>query len=206
MSTTISTARATDLPPPPGGLSIAPSDARDRATIAAADHASRHWISIEPGRLRPGSAAHKLAVTQMFRDTFNPYKPTIIDWPKLSDEERDRLVSLPIWDIAVQTEGKARLRMLSYANSLTDPDWRDAIGLNGWEEGRHKDRSCPTWSPRTASARAGTGVPSSRATRNGPIWSPASASASIASSPSACSRWPSGPASSRPNWSTRSSR
>ncbi len=74
----------------------------------------------------------------MFRDTFNPYKPTIIDWPKLSDEERDRLVNLPIWDIAVQTEGKARLRMLSYANSLSDPAWHEAIALNAWEEGRHK--------------------------------------------------------------------
>jgi len=74
----------------------------------------------------------------MFRETFNPYKPTIIDWPRLSPEARDRLVGLPIWDIAVQTEGKARLRMLSYANSLDDAAWRDAIALNGWEEGRHK--------------------------------------------------------------------
>ena len=43
----------------------------------------------------------------MFRDTFNPYKPAVIDWPKLDAEARDRLVSLPIWDIAVQTEDKA---------------------------------------------------------------------------------------------------
>jgi hypothetical protein len=140
--TTLSTARsdpnADPLPPPPGGLSIAPSDARDRAVVAAADHASRHWTADDAGRLTPGTDAHRRAVGRMFRDTFNPYKPTIIDWPKLSDEERDRLVSLPIWDIAVQTEGKARLRMLSYANSLTDPVWREAIALNGWEEGRHK--------------------------------------------------------------------
>ena len=122
----------------PGGLTIAPSDARDRATVAAADHASRHWTADDPGPLPPGTEAHKQAAGRMFRETFNPYKPTIIDWPKLSDEERDRLVSLPIWDIAVQTEGKARLRMLSYANSLADPDWREAIELNGWEEGRHK--------------------------------------------------------------------
>src|SRR5271165_963409 len=129
---------SSDLPPPPGGLAIAASAARDRATIAAADHAARHWTSSGPGKLHPGSEAHKRAVGAMFRDTFNPYKPTIIDWPKLSDAERDRLVSLPIWDIAVQTEGKARLRMLSYANSLSDPVWHEAIALNGWEEGRHK--------------------------------------------------------------------
>ena len=50
-----------------------------------------------------------------------------------------RLTSLPIWDIAVQTEGKARLRMLSYAAALRDPALSAAIGLNGWEEGRHKE-------------------------------------------------------------------
>jgi hypothetical protein len=142
VSTTLSTTRPagtdSDLPPPPGGLSIAASDARNPATIAAADHASRHWVSDDAGPLRAGSEAHKQAVGRMFRETFNPYKPTIIDWPKLSDEERDRLVALPIWDIAVQTEGKARLRMLSYANSLSDPVWHEAIALNAWEEGRHK--------------------------------------------------------------------
>ncbi len=140
MTTILSTTGLADpgLPPPPGGLAIATSDARDRATIAAADHASRHWTSADPGPLRPGTKAHKQAVGQMFRDTFNPYKPTIIDWPKLSEDERARLIALPIWDIAVQTEGKARLRMLSYANSLSDPVWHEAIALNGWEEGRHK--------------------------------------------------------------------
>jgi hypothetical protein len=84
-----------------------------------------------------GSGPKRLAC-RMFRETFNPYKPSVIDWPKLPPEARDRLVNLPIWDIAVHTEGKARLRMLSYAHTLADPDWHDAIELNGWEEGRHK--------------------------------------------------------------------
>jgi hypothetical protein len=128
----------TDLQPPPWGLEFAALDARDPEVIAAADHAARHWSARESGRLVVGSEAHKQAVAQMFRETFNPYKPTIIDWPKLEPEARDRLVNLPIWDIAVQTEGKARLRMLSYARSLSDRPWHDAIELNGWEEGRHK--------------------------------------------------------------------
>ena len=126
------------LDAPPGGLALGQVRDRDPGTIAAADHAARHWTSAEPGALRPGSEAHKRATAQMFRETFNPYKPTIIDWPRLGPEERDRLVNLPIWDIAVQTEGKARIRMLSYARSMPDPDWREAIELNGWEEGRHK--------------------------------------------------------------------
>ncbi len=126
-----------DLAPPPGGLPLG-SAAADPARIAAADRAARHWRDPSAGPLRPGSARHLDAVARMFRETFNPYKPSIIDWPKLEPEARDRLITLPIWDIAVQTEGKARLRMLSYANTLADPTWHDAIELNGWEEGRHK--------------------------------------------------------------------
>ncbi len=46
--------------------------------------------------------------------------------------------ALPIWDIAVQTEGKARLRMAAYARLVKDPEMRSAIALNAWEENRHK--------------------------------------------------------------------
>jgi hypothetical protein len=47
-------------------------------------------------------------------------------------------VNLPIWDIAVQTEGRARLNVASYAAVTTDPLLREAIELNAFEEGRHK--------------------------------------------------------------------
>ena len=110
----------------------------DPQLIAAADAAARHWADDHQGPIAIGSERHKQTVCRMFQETFNPYKPSVIDWPVLTPEARDRLINLPIWDIAVQTEGKARLRMLSYARSLTDPDWRAAIELNGWEEGRHK--------------------------------------------------------------------
>jgi len=75
----------------------------------------------------------------MFQATFNPYRPSVIDWPKLDAVAHARLLSLPIWDIAVQTEGKAGLRMKSYAAKLADQDMRAAIELNAWEEGRHKE-------------------------------------------------------------------
>jgi hypothetical protein len=127
-----------ELPPPPGGLELATAGTASLPVIEAADRAARHWADPQPGAVKPGGAAHRRLACRMFRETFNPYKPSIIDWPKLSVEARDRLVNLPIWDIAVQTEGKARLRMLSYAYSLDDPEWRGAIELNGWEEGRHK--------------------------------------------------------------------
>ena len=54
----------------------------------------------------------------------------MIDWPRLDDEARNRLVSLPIWDIAVQTEGRARLNVATYAATASDPLLRKAIELN----------------------------------------------------------------------------
>jgi hypothetical protein len=88
--------------------------------------------------LRRGSQAHKALFCRTLLDTFDPYKPAVIDWPKLDAETRDRLVKLPIWDIAVQTEGKARLNVASYAAVTADPLLRKAIELNAFEEGRHK--------------------------------------------------------------------
>jgi hypothetical protein len=111
----------------------------DSTTLAAADHAARHWTYGGKTPVRLGSEAHKHAFCRMFHETFNPYKPSVIPWPELDPEALQRLTSLPIWDIAVQTEGKARLRMLSYAAALRDPALSAAIGLNGWEEGRHKE-------------------------------------------------------------------
>jgi hypothetical protein len=111
----------------------------DDAAIADADRNARKWAAAISGSIRRGSEAHKTAFCRMLLDTHNPYKPSIIDWPRLEPEARDRLVGLPIWDIAVQTEGKARLRVLSYARTITDPLLRQAIELDGFEEGRHKE-------------------------------------------------------------------
>jgi hypothetical protein len=107
--------------------------------FAAADRAARHWQWPVPGALPLGRDAHRDAACRMFHETFNPYRPSVIDWPKLSDEAKARLTGLPIWDIAVQTEGKARLRMLAYSRALADHEWRDAIARNAWEENRHKE-------------------------------------------------------------------
>jgi hypothetical protein len=111
----------------------------DRAAIDAAERNTRHWQSRERGPFETGSDAHRHAMCQMFRDTFNPYRPSVLEWPKLDASTRERIVSLPIWDIAVQTEGRARLRMAAYASSIDDPEMRNAFALNAWEENRHKE-------------------------------------------------------------------
>jgi hypothetical protein len=106
--------------------------------IAAADTAARRWNAAGEGAIRPGSDRHKTAFCRMLLDTHNPYKPAVIAWPKLDPEARGRLVSLPIWDIAVQTEGKASTRVRSYGERIVDPLLKQAVLLNGFEEGRHK--------------------------------------------------------------------
>jgi len=111
----------------------------DDAAVRAADRAARIWAADEPGSIAVGSEAHKAAFCRMLLDTHNPYKPSIIDWPALDDAARERLVNLPIWDIAVQTEGKARLRVLSYARRIDDRLLQQAVELDGFEEGRHKE-------------------------------------------------------------------
>jgi hypothetical protein len=91
-----------------------------------------------PGRIRLGSDRHLRLFSRMLLDTFNPYRPAIIDWPALDAEAQARLTGLPIWDIAVQTEGKASRRVKAYAARVADPLLREAIELNGFEEARHK--------------------------------------------------------------------
>ena len=111
----------------------------DRQALDAADYTTRHWTSDASGPLTPGTELHRREACRMFRETFNPYRPAVLEWPVLEPAALKRIVELPIWDIAVQTEGKARLRMAAYAATLDDPDMRAALALNAWEESRHKD-------------------------------------------------------------------
>jgi len=108
-------------------------------TLPDLDHAARHWRSHAPDPAPPGSEAHKALFCRMLLETHNPYKPAVIEWPKLEPAERDRLVALPIWDIAVRTEGYARLNVLTYGDTVRDPLLKQAIAMNGFEEGRHKE-------------------------------------------------------------------
>ena len=105
----------------------------DDTMMAGADQLARRWTAPASGAIRPGSERHKTAFCRLLLDTHNPYKPAVIAWPRLDSEARDRLVALPIWDIAVQTEGKAKIRVLSYAETIADPLLREAVALNGFE-------------------------------------------------------------------------
>ena len=88
--------------------------------------------------VRLGSDEHKRLFCKTLLETFDPYRPAVIDWPQLPDDARKRLTALPIWDIAVQTENRAGLNVTTYSECVDDPLLRKAIELNGFEERRHR--------------------------------------------------------------------
>jgi hypothetical protein len=116
-----------------GGLALV-----DESMVARADRAARVWHGASEEPIVVGGEAHKRLFCRMLLDTHNPYKPTVLDWPKLAPAEQARLVTLPIWDMAVATEGHASIRVMTYASRVADPLLKEAVILNGFEEGRHK--------------------------------------------------------------------
>jgi hypothetical protein len=117
----------------------APVTTPDRTGLIPPDRDTSAWPEPPPGqKIKWGSEAHKILMARQLLDTFDPYKPALIDWPKLDPETQNRVTSLPIWDIAVQTEGKAGTRMQNYADILADPLVKKALDLNAFEERRHK--------------------------------------------------------------------
>jgi hypothetical protein len=90
------------------------------------------------GRIRLGSEDHLRLLCLELLETHDPYKPAVIDWPKLDDVTRNRIVSLPIWDIAVQTEGRAGLNVKTFGATLAASLLKEAVDMNAFEESRHK--------------------------------------------------------------------
>ncbi|AOK32108.1 MULTISPECIES: aminomethyltransferase [Burkholderia] len=112
---------------------------QEQTAEQAADHAMRNWVHPSRGPVRIGSDMHKQMFCRMLLDTHNPYKPAVIDWPLLDADSLAKLTSLPIWDIAVQTEGRASIRVATFASTVeNDPLLRKALEMDGAEEARHK--------------------------------------------------------------------
>jgi hypothetical protein len=95
--------------------------------------------AVPEGRIRIGSDEHKRLFCKTLLDTFNPYRPAVIDWPKLDAPTTARITALPIWDIAVQTEIKASMRIENYAQTVPSAALRQALLHMAGEESRHRD-------------------------------------------------------------------
>ncbi len=92
-----------------------------------------------PGEVvKRGSGAHLRLLCRTLLDTHDPYSPALIEWPKLDEDTRGKIVSLPIWDIAVATEGRAGMNVRTFGEDVTDPLLKAAVDMNAFEESRHK--------------------------------------------------------------------
>ncbi|HYW77260.1 MAG TPA: ferritin-like domain-containing protein [Gammaproteobacteria bacterium] len=111
----------------------------DQGSVAAADHAMRHWSAPQSGTIAIGTQAHKELFCRMLLETHNPYKPAVIQWPALSAQALQRVTSLPVWDIAVQTEGRASVRVRAFAETVDEALLREALDMDAAEEARHKE-------------------------------------------------------------------
>ena len=90
------------------------------------------------GPVRLGSPEHLMLFSRMILDTHDPYRPALIDWPELEPETREKIVSLPIWDMAVQTEGRTGLFVKTFGETVRDPLLKSAVQMDAFEERRHK--------------------------------------------------------------------
>ncbi len=106
--------------------------------VEHADFAMRNWVDPDPSPAPIGSARHMGMFCRMLLETHNPYRPAVINWPKLEPDARARVTSLPIWDMAVQTEGRASARVAAFAARERIPALRAALEMDGSEEARHK--------------------------------------------------------------------
>jgi len=84
-----------------------------------------------------GSEAHKQLFCRTLMETHERYEPRDLPWPSLDDESLRRLRALPFWDMALQAETNAGAMVSGYGATIEDPVIREAVELQGLEEGRH---------------------------------------------------------------------
>jgi len=94
-------------------------------------------VAIMPAKIKIGSQEHLELFCRSFIDTHDPYDIEKIEWPELDRDTHGRLAALPFWNEAVSTEGNVALKVQALVPLISDPLLREAIALQGFEEGRH---------------------------------------------------------------------
>ncbi|MEO8602512.1 MAG: ferritin-like domain-containing protein [bacterium] len=84
-----------------------------------------------------GSEEHKELFCRTFMETHDPFEVAQIAWPELDEAAVQRLRSMPFWQEAISTEADVARKVQALAPLEPDAQLRDAIALNGYEEGRH---------------------------------------------------------------------
>ena len=89
--------------------------------------------------VRIGSEEHGRLFCRTFIETHRPFRPEDIVWPNLDEESLARLRGLPVWDEAARTEAATAVKVQTLGEEETDPVLKEAIALQGYEEGRHAE-------------------------------------------------------------------
>jgi hypothetical protein len=87
--------------------------------------------------MKIGSEVHKELFCRSFMESYQEYEPEQLPWPQLDSVTLDRLKAIPFWEKAFDTERGAGVLVSAYAEMVDDPVLKEAIALQGREEGRH---------------------------------------------------------------------
>ena len=87
--------------------------------------------------MKIGSDEHKQRFCDQFIASHNRYDPEALPWPDLDAAALDRLRAIPFWPEVLYTERRAGAIVDAYATTIADPLVREAVSLQGFEEGRH---------------------------------------------------------------------
>jgi len=84
-----------------------------------------------------GSLEHRDLFCRTFIETHLPFEPAALPWPRLEARYVDLLRAFPFWSFARSMEQEADRMIATFAQTLTDAVIREAVELQGYEEGRH---------------------------------------------------------------------
>jgi hypothetical protein len=88
-------------------------------------------------RPRVGSPQHRDLFCRTFIETHRPFEPEALPWPRLEARYVELLRAFPFWSFARSMEREADRMIATFARTLHDPVIREAVELQGYEEGRH---------------------------------------------------------------------
>lgn len=86
---------------------------------------------------RVGSLEHRDLFCRTFIETHRAFEPENLPWPRLEQRYVDLLRAFPFWSFARSMEQEAERMIATFSATLTDPVIREAVELQGYEEGRH---------------------------------------------------------------------
>lgn len=89
--------------------------------------------------MKIGSEEHKRLFCRHFLQTYQDYDPKTLPWPELDEEALQRLRSVPFWQEVFYTERRGGAIVRAFTKTVTDPELKAAIALQGEEESRHAE-------------------------------------------------------------------